>query len=168
MDIIIEKYGFREGLTTRDGKITNWPYDDPQPTQSELDLWITQSKKIKEIKQFCEEELRKSTPQTITYNGNLENKTFKVDVKEHLPLFESIISKLKRRIDAGEQSPTREWTDASGERLNLSLEDFESLSNHLDSRDEQQYAQRRLKIDAINSLNTVEEVEAFNIEEVIV
>lgn len=40
MDAIIDKYGFKEGLTTKDGKITNWPYEEKEPTVSELDTII--------------------------------------------------------------------------------------------------------------------------------
>lgn len=37
MDAIIAKYGFKEGLTTKDGEITNWPYDEKKPSQTKLD-----------------------------------------------------------------------------------------------------------------------------------
>lgn len=40
MDAIIKKYGFKEGLVTKAGKIIEWPYDEPKPSQAELDLLI--------------------------------------------------------------------------------------------------------------------------------
>ena len=40
MKAITEIYGEKEGLTTKEGKITNWPYDEPQPTQDEVDQII--------------------------------------------------------------------------------------------------------------------------------
>ena len=36
MQALQDKYGFKEGLSIRDGKITEWPYDEKQPTQAEL------------------------------------------------------------------------------------------------------------------------------------
>lgn len=35
-DALIYKYGFMEGLSTRDGEITEWPYDIDQPAEEEL------------------------------------------------------------------------------------------------------------------------------------
>jgi hypothetical protein len=56
MDIIIKKYGFKEGLTTLDGKITNWPYDEPQPSQEELTEWVAldeaKNRKINILKEY--------------------------------------------------------------------------------------------------------------------
>lgn len=40
MDAIIDKYGFKEGLTTKGGKITNWPYKQRKPSQKSLALII--------------------------------------------------------------------------------------------------------------------------------
>ena len=44
MDAIIDKYGFKEGLTTRKGKITNWPYTEKKPTVAELVVIINEYK----------------------------------------------------------------------------------------------------------------------------
>lgn len=38
MEYIIDKYGFKEGLTTTEGKITNWPYTEKKPTIAQLKL----------------------------------------------------------------------------------------------------------------------------------
>lgn len=50
MDIIIKKYGFKEGLTTKAGKITSWPYNEPQPSQKEIDLLIEHDFQIQKIR----------------------------------------------------------------------------------------------------------------------
>ncbi len=40
MEAITDIYGLKEGLTTRNNKITNWVYSEPEPTQEELDTII--------------------------------------------------------------------------------------------------------------------------------
>jgi hypothetical protein len=140
-------------------------YYDRQPTTDQL-LAAAKDKKKVEIKKLRDSNLEKPTPQSIEYDGNLSNRSFAVSVKIHLPVFESIIAKLNRRIEAGEDSPTREWTDSSGERLQLTIEDYKSLANHLDERDEQEYSQARLKIELLESLDTLEEIGDFDINEV--
>jgi hypothetical protein len=42
MQAIINKYGFKEGLTTRAGKITNWPYAEKKPTIAELAVIVSE------------------------------------------------------------------------------------------------------------------------------
>lgn len=42
MQAIIDKYGFKEGLKTVNGVITNWVYDAPQPTQEELEIILAE------------------------------------------------------------------------------------------------------------------------------
>ena len=44
MQAIINKYGFKEGLTTKGGKITNWPYSEKKPTIAELSKIISDHK----------------------------------------------------------------------------------------------------------------------------
>jgi signal recognition particle subunit SEC65 len=44
MDAIIYKYGFKEGLTTKEGKIISWPYSEKKPTQAELATLIEKHK----------------------------------------------------------------------------------------------------------------------------
>lgn len=50
MEAITRKYGHKEGLTTKEGKITNWPYSEPNPTQKELDRLVAEFHKVQEIK----------------------------------------------------------------------------------------------------------------------
>lgn len=44
MDAIIDKYGFKEGLTTKEGKIINWPYSEKKPTITELKVIVADYK----------------------------------------------------------------------------------------------------------------------------
>tara|TARA_R110000737_G_C14595333_1_gene488215 strand:+ start:179 stop:712 length:534 start_codon:yes stop_codon:yes gene_type:complete len=176
MDIIIKRFGFKEGFTTRGGKIVEWPYSEPQPSQDDLDIWIAQDIKNNEIKATRKKELLRSTPQTITYEDNLANKSFNVNSDQHIPLFNAFINKLQERIDSGATNPTRNWTDSEGNRLALGIDDFRSLRNHLDERDEQQYDQAILKekeIDKLSKSNKskkdkIKNIEDFDITQVIV
>ena len=158
--------------------IANGGIIEPEFTDSEL-LQNAKDKKIAEIKALRNSNLLKSTPQTITYSGNLENKTFNISEGD-ANVFATIIGKLQRQINAGVQNPTRNWSDASGERLSLSINDFESLADHLELRDEQEFDQARLKTEAIKAMNltedsieetiqeVIERIEDFDINEVIV
>lgn len=125
-----------------------------EATQEEADLFIlneTKDTKIQSLKELRDVNLIKETPQTINYSGNLLNKQFKLG-KEDLSTFNVIIDMLKEQIIEGNLTPTRKWTDATGDRLDLDIEDFKSLRNHLLNRDEQEYDQYKLKKDEINSI----------------
>ena len=172
-------------------------------------LQDAKDKKITEIKALRKSNLLKSTPQTITYSGNLENKTFNISEGD-LDKFTTIINELqdynvevdneatrflltsndimidwivKQRDlnlyfkvvdlshldnELGYEAPTRTWGDATGERLLLDISDFKSLRKHLNLRDAQEYDQARLKIEAFELLETIEEIEAFDITQIIV
>lgn len=153
-------------------KWENTEYEKPTWEQIEsklsaLDLQEAKDKKKAEIKALREEDLNKPTPRTVIYEGNLSNRSFNISVKDHLPIFESIINKLSRLADSGVENPTREWTDASGQRVALDINDYTSLANHLDLRDEAEYSQANLKIKEVEALTTIEEVEAYDINKVI-
>lgn len=133
--------------------------------QLSSDQYLESCKKEKcnQVKILRESNLLRPTPHTITYGGNLINKTFNISSGD-LAMFGTIIDGLKDLLEGA----TRGWTDATGERLELDIDDFKSLRNHLLFRDDQEHTQARRKIDAINALTTIEEVEAFDINEVIV
>ena len=130
-------------------------------------LQDAKDKKITEIKALRKSNLLKSTPQTITYSGNLENKTFNINEND-IDKFTTIIASLQDDIDNGAVNPTRNWSDETGERLSLDINDFKSLRKHLNIRDEQEFDQARLKIEALELLETIEEIEAFDITQIIV
>jgi hypothetical protein len=129
-------------------------------------LQAAKEDKINQIKAQRNANLLKPTPQTVTYEGNLANKSFNINVKEHLPIFNSIITILQSKVDAGAINPTRTWTDSNGEVLELSLGDYVSLANHLDFRDAQEYAMCSKRIKALDGLS-LEEVENFDITQII-
>jgi hypothetical protein len=43
-EAIIKKFGFKEGLCTKEGKITKWPYDEKKPTIAELKVIVSEYK----------------------------------------------------------------------------------------------------------------------------
>lgn len=121
--------------------------------------------KIRELKAQRDENLKKPTPQTITYGGNLANRSFNINPKNHLPLFSTIKEVLQSKIDNGEVNPTRTWSDSNGEVLELTIADYTSLINHLDYRDATEHALCSKRIAALEGL-TLEEVEAFDITQI--
>lgn len=140
-------------------------WDVEQRSQEEIDLLLqkTKTKKISQVKALRNSNLLRPTPHTVTYGGNIANKTFNVGAND-LAMFNIIIDDLRDKSEGS----TRGWTDANGDRLELTINDFKSLRSHLVLRDNLEYNQAQLKITAINNLSTIEEVEAFDINEVIV
>jgi len=174
--------GFVYWETKQDGSPLNNPidglkwenaeYDKPSWLDikcklTEIDLEEAKDSKIAEIKALRDTNLIKSTPQTITYSGNLENKIFNINDGD-TNTFTTIIGDLQDDIDNGAINPTRTWGDSTGERLILEISDFKSLRKHLIHRDAQEYDQARLKVDLINDLTTVKKVNAFDVTQVIV
>lgn len=124
--------------------------------------------KIKEIKAQRDANLLKPTPQTVgLYSGNIANRSFNINVKEHLGLLSGIIIKLQRIIDSGENlNPTRHWTDANGESIEMDINDFTSLYNHLDDRDAMEYRFCSKRVDEVKNMTSIEEVKAFDITKI--
>lgn len=72
MDAIIELYGFKEGLTTKSGKITNWVYDVPEPTQEELNQIVADYKAANLYKEQRSKEYPSIEEQLdMLYHGSL-------------------------------------------------------------------------------------------------
>jgi hypothetical protein len=44
-EAIIKKFGFKEGLCTKEGKIISWPYTEKKPTIAELKVIVEEYKK---------------------------------------------------------------------------------------------------------------------------
>tara|TARA_R110000787_G_scaffold11537_2_gene38117 strand:+ start:665 stop:1285 length:621 start_codon:yes stop_codon:yes gene_type:complete len=126
-------------------------------------LTEAQNNKMAELKAYLKTGLLLNTPQTIPYSGNLENKSFKVNVEKHLDLFNSFVAKLQRSIDAGVANPTRGFTDAEGTRLDLNISDFKTLANHLDERDERDYGLYTQRKIAVMALTDPEAIAAYDI-----
>jgi len=132
---------------------------EPEFTDLEL-INNAKEKKRKEIKALRDKRLLDPTPRTLS-NGGL-NRQFNLKSGDLL-MFNTIITVLSQA-----QGSTRSWEAADGIRYELDINDYKSLVNHLILRDEQEYSQARLKIDVLNSLNTLQEVEAFDINQIIV
>ncbi len=52
-EAIIDKYGFKSGLTLQGNKIIEWPYKQPKPSESELNILhenFKESNKYKELR----------------------------------------------------------------------------------------------------------------------
>jgi len=136
--------------------------------QLSSDQLLQQKKELKkaEIKALRDNNIKKPTPQTISYQGNLANKSFTL-TQNDLSFINAIICDLEDKIAAGINNPTREWTSAQG-RFALNIDDFKSLRAHVVHRDEQEFSQATLKINLVKSMTSVEEVEGFNINQIII
>jgi hypothetical protein len=134
---------------------------------------------LNEVKDFKKQEinslrdlnLTKTTPQTVGSNYTLEisgeNKIFQVpsNLKSEL---ESRIGYLKRQKVNGVNNPTATWIAEDNIICDLTIADFTALLDHVIYRTDFQFKQARLKKDALEALTTVEEIEAFDINEPIV
>jgi len=176
-------FEIEEALQDKTGKQMIYLNGIYQEYVEPLSVQLEQAKnsKIRRLKDLRESRLRLPTPQAIVYQGNLSNRTFDISVREHLPIFNGITSTLGRKIAAGQVSPTREWTDASGERLDLTIADYESLVDHLDLRDEQEHSQYNSKKKAIedfsleneyfdendNPINALEALNNYDINQIV-
>jgi hypothetical protein len=117
-------------------------------------------KKKAEIKALRDNNLLLPTPLTIELSGL--NKQFNIKSVDLL-MFGTIIAVLSQS-----EGSTRSWQAGDGVRYELTVNDYRSLVNHLISRDELEFFQAKLKIAALSLLNTVEEIEAFDINEIII
>ena len=62
---IQDKYGFMPGLTTVDGKIRDWPYDEPKPAAKELRELKVEGKKDslkQEVKRLASKKILRKIP----------------------------------------------------------------------------------------------------------
>jgi hypothetical protein len=143
-----------------------------KPTWQQIETYLIQieleeakNKKISQIKALRDSNLAKPTPQTISYEGNLANKSFAL-TRDDLTLINVIIGDLEEKIANGLENPTRDWTAIEG-RFALNVGDFKSLRTHMVWRDELEYTQARLKIEEIKALTTLEEVENYDINKIV-
>lgn len=127
-------------------------------SQEEINQYLLEKerqKKLESLERLRDEELLKPAPQTITYGGNLSNKTFSIK-SDDVFRFGNIIAMLER------SGGTRNWTDANGGRVALGVDDYRSLRNHLLVRDEtiyNLYAEKKAAIEACQTLEELEQIE---------
>tara|TARA_R110000850_G_scaffold17958_2_gene54518 strand:+ start:926 stop:1645 length:720 start_codon:yes stop_codon:yes gene_type:complete len=150
---------------------------DLLPSDAEL-LQNAKDKKMAETKSLRKFNINKPTPQTITYEGNLLGKMFSVNFDKDVSAITGIINALQILINASYINPTRGWTDVNNKRWELDIEDFRSLLVHILERDDQERKQEELKNNLIIAIlpiedektiqETIAEVEAFNINQIII
>jgi hypothetical protein len=170
-----------DGLAWENTEFTKPTWEQIETALLVVNLQEAKDKKRAEIKALRDSNLQKPTPQTINYSGALSNRTFDIDVVRTLPLINSFLSTLKEkrqiwiddadfaqynRARFGIENPTRGFTDANGERLELGIDDFRSLKFHLDDRDEVQFNQYQARVNFLETLTTIEEIEAYDINTV--
>jgi hypothetical protein len=84
-------------------------------------------------------------------------RTFKVKISD----LATIVARVSR-LEKAAIGTTAQWTDVDGNRLDLNLQQFESLRNHLDVRDQtlhMLYEQIKSEIKACTTLEEVEQID---------
>ena len=117
--------------------------------------------KIAQLKGNLNSEMELASPRKGSFDSYIINgvfRTFKVKISD-LPTLTSRIDRLRKAI----VGTTAQWTDVEGNRLDLNLEQFECLRNHLDVRDQALHTiYQEIKIE-IKACKTLEELEAIDI-----
>lgn len=85
-------------------------------------------------------------------------RTFKIKISD-IAILNSRIIRLQNAI-AG---TTAQWTDIENNRLDLTLDEFKTLANHLDVRDQNLFSIYTDKLAEINACTTLEELNNINI-----
>ena len=86
-------------------------------------------------------------------------RTFKIKISD-IAILNSRIIRLQNAI-AG---TTAQWTDIDNNRLDLTLDQFKTLANHLDVRDQDLFSIYTDKLAEINACTTLEELNNINID----
>jgi len=148
----------------------------PKPSWSQITEKINQlslinakKDKISKINNQRDSRLIQNTPQTLNvYQGtNLVSKQFQVNPACYAQ-WNARIKLLEERKASGEQNPTYPWIALDNEIYDLTLNDFKSLLSHLVDRENTEHIQARLRKDAVNVLTTIQEVEAFDITQILI
>jgi len=133
-------------------------YQEYVKTDSEL-LKEAVATKIGQLKAYREANICKPTPQNVTYEGNLANKSFNFSEKD-VAKIGLIISFL----EDSEEGTTRNWTDVDGDRASLTLANFKSLRNHyLADRDETEYNFYNKRKEAVKALTDLNAIKNYDI-----
>lgn len=129
--------------------------------EPEITLEEAKIAKKNEAKLFREANIALPTPKNggaIAYNIGGEEVTFHLKISD-IPLIAAICDKLSRSANG----TTRSWTDIDGVRRELNLTLFRSLLDHMLARDEQEFDIYHQRVLAIDSLETIEEVNDFDL-----
>lgn len=160
---IINKYGFKEGLVIREGKIIKWPYDVVQPSAEELQLieklFVSRDKKVKELKTLRDKEFKE--PVLVRSNPDIYLK----------PQPESNIFLAAHSMEDGS---TKEWRicDSEGNMLDQILEitkgELLSASSHYEERKTLAYNQYHKKCFELKNSEDLDFITNYDINKIIV
>lgn len=127
-----------------------------EPTLEEL-----KAQKIAQLKNNLINVKEGKTPK----KGSLESyeidgvfRTFKVKLSD----LATVVARVSR-LEKAAVGTTAQWTDIDGNRLNLNLEQFQCLRNHLDVRDQSFHTLYEAIKSEIKACTTLEELEAIDI-----
>jgi hypothetical protein len=119
------------------------------------------NEKIAQLKTNRTSEMEIETPKPSslqTYKIDGVARTFKIKISD-IAILNSRIIRLQNAV-AG---TTAQWTDVDNNRLDLTLDQFKTLANHLDVRDQNLFSIYTDKLAEINACTTLEELDAINI-----
>jgi hypothetical protein len=134
-------------------------------TQEEIDAYeLAEAKttKIAQLKANRISEMEVETPKPSSlqaYQIDGVSRTFKLKISD-IAILNSRIIRLQNAI----ASTTAQWTDIDNNRLDLTLDQFRTLANHLDVRDQNLFTLYTEKLAEINACTTLEELNLINIE----
>jgi uncharacterized protein YjcR len=134
-------------------------------TQSEIDVYELEQAKLTKIAQLKANrisEMEIETPKLNSLQVYIIDgiaRTFKIKISD-IAILNSRIIRLQNTV-AG---TTAQWTDIDNNRLNLTLEQFKTLANHLDVRDQNLFTLYTEKLSEINACTTIEELNLINID----
>jgi hypothetical protein len=117
--------------------------------------------KLAQLKVNLNSEMELVSPRKGSFDSYIINgvfRTFKVKISD-LPTLTSRIDRLRKAIVGA----TAQWTDVEGNRLDLNIEQFECLRNHLDVRDQTLHTIYQDIKSEIKACKTLEELEAIDI-----
>jgi hypothetical protein len=117
--------------------------------------------KITQLKanRISEMEIETPKPSSLqTYEIDGIARTFKIKISDIATLNSRII-----RLQNAVAGTTAQWTDVENNRLDLTLDQFKTLANHLDVRDQNLFSIYTDKLAEINACTTLEELNAINI-----
>jgi uncharacterized protein YjcR len=118
--------------------------------------------KINQLKTNRISEMEVETPKLSSlevYEIDGVSRTFKLKISD-IAILNSRIIRLQDAI-AG---TTAQWTDIDNNRLDLNLDQFKTLANHLDVRDQNLFTLYIEKLAEINACTTLEELNNINID----
>lgn len=126
-----------------------------------MDFEQAKKEKIAQLKVNLNSERELVSPRKGSFDSYIIDgvfRTFKVKISD-LPTLTSRVDRLRNAAIG----TTAQWTDVDGNRLNLNLEQFECLRNHLDVRDQTLHSIYQEIKSQIKTCEALEELKAIDI-----